>query len=227
MNDAAIIAATLLLPLLGPPAARAQQNCTPIQFPPGQTAITVKGIAQTDPPFACYTLTTRADQTASVNLVLQSPKDDTAFNIEGLVGSRDQYSFRTQARTYMINVYLTFARQPPRPFAMQVTVSGEAGKWVPPSASVAGGAHFECPASLDGHKVLNWNLFDGSRQVPQQLAEDRSGTVVWAITPAQAARGSVRIVCGYSNTPQVREFALGPGLRRCTNAQMSRAFDCN
>jgi hypothetical protein len=64
---------------------------------------------------------------------------------------------------------------------MQVTVSGEAGKAASPSASVAGGAHFECPASLDGHKALNWNLFDGSRQVPQQLAGD--GTSLCGSTP--------------------------------------------
>jgi hypothetical protein len=110
---------------------------------------------------------------------------------------------------------------------MQVTVSGEAGKAASQSAAVAGGVHFECPASLDGHKAPNWNLFDESRQVPQQLAGDGTGTVVWTINPAQAARGSVRVRCGYSNTPKVREFVLGPGIRRCTNAEMSRAFDCN
>jgi hypothetical protein len=77
------IAATLLLPLLASPAARAQQNCTPIQFPPGQTATTVEGTARTDPPFACYTLATRADQTVSITIVSHSPQDDTACNIEG------------------------------------------------------------------------------------------------------------------------------------------------
>ena len=134
MNRDSIIATTLLLLLLASPVARAQQNCTPIQFPPGKTATTVKGTARNDPPFACYTLTTRADQTASINIVSQSPKDDTAFNIEGLVDNRDKYSFKTQARTYRIDVYLTFARQPPRPFSMQVMVSGDAGKAASPAA---------------------------------------------------------------------------------------------
>jgi len=90
-----------------------------------------------------------------------------------------------------------------------------------------GRAHFECPASLDGHRVLNWNLFDGSQPVPQQLAKDGSGTVVWTINPAQTEGGGVRIICGYRDTPKVREFALGPEIRRCSNPQMSRAFDCN
>jgi hypothetical protein len=111
-----LIALALTFPAL------AQPSCTPIQLPPGQTAITIKGTAKTDPPFTCYTLTTRVGQTASINLVPQSPKDDTAFNIAGIVDNRDKYTFKTEAKTYKIDVYLTFARQPPRPFAMQVSV---------------------------------------------------------------------------------------------------------
>jgi hypothetical protein len=227
MNRDCMIAATLPFLLLASPVARAQQTCTPLRFPAGQTTIVVTGTARTDPPFACYFLTTQADQTASINILSQSPKDDTAFNIEGLVDNQDKYSFRTQNKTYRIDVYLTFARQLPRPFSMQVTVGGAAGRAASSMASGTGGAHFECPASLEGHKALNWNLFDGSRQVPQQLAGDGSGTVVWTIAPAEAARGGVRIRCGSQNTSKVKEFMLGSGIRRCTNAEMSRAFDCN
>jgi hypothetical protein len=226
MNRDSIIAATLLLPLLAWPAARAQQTCIPIHFAPGASSATVRGIARNDEPFACYTLTTRRGQTATLSIVKQSPKDDTTFTIPEVVDNQDQYTFKTEDKAYKIMVYLTFARQPPRPFSMQVTVSGEAGKAASPSDSV-GEAHFECPASLDGHKALNWNLFDGSRPVPQQLAEDGTGTVDWTITPAQAARDNVRIICGYRDTPRVREFTLGPGFRRCSNPQMSRAIDCN
>jgi hypothetical protein len=226
VNRASTITAILLLPLFASPAAHAQQKCTPIHLTQEQSSSIVKGVAAND-PLACYSLTARSGQTVTLSIVKQSSKDDTAFTIPGVVDNQDKYTFKTEAKTYQIFVYLTFARQPPRPFSMQVTVSGDAGKAVSPSASVAGGAHFECPASLEGHKVLNWNLFDGSHPVPQQLAEDRTGTVVWTITPAQAARGSVRIICGYRDTGKVREFALGPGIRRCSNPQMSRAIDCN
>jgi hypothetical protein len=222
MNRDFVIAATLLLSLLVSPVARAQQTCVPIHFAQGQSSATVQGIARNEEPFACYTLATRRGQTATLSIAKRSPKDDTAFTIPGVVDNRDQYTFKTEDKAYKIMVYLTFARQPPRPFLMQVTVSGEAGK----AASGDGAAHFECPASLDGHKALNWNLFDGSHPVPQQLAEDGSGTVVWTITPAQAAGGNVRIVCGYRDTRQVNAFQLSSGIRRCSNRQMSRAFDC-
>ena len=108
-----------------PAAAIAQAprtNCTPIQFATGQTSTTIRGTAANEGPSSCYALTTRAGQTASISIVQQSPKDDTAFNIEGVVDNQDKYTFKTQARTYKIDVYLTFARQPPRPFTMHVSV---------------------------------------------------------------------------------------------------------
>ena len=101
--------------------AYGQESCTPIRFASGRTSATIRGIASSESP-ACYALTTRAGQTASVNIMPQSRNDDTAFSIEGVIDDRDRYSFRTQAATYKILVFLTFARQPPRPFAMQVSV---------------------------------------------------------------------------------------------------------
>jgi hypothetical protein len=132
MSRNSIIAATLLLPLIASPAARAQQTCSPIHFARGQSSAIVKGIARTsnDPftPFTCYTLTTQRGQTATLAIQTHGPNDDTAFTIPDVVDNQDKYTFKTEAKTYQILVYLTFARQPPRPFSMQVTVSGEAGK---------------------------------------------------------------------------------------------------
>jgi hypothetical protein len=71
---------------------------------------------------ACYTLTTRADQTARLTIVKKSRNDDTAFTITDVVDNQDDYTFKTAAKTYTIGVYLTFARQPSRPFTMQVSV---------------------------------------------------------------------------------------------------------
>jgi hypothetical protein len=107
-------------------AAHAQQQCTPIHFALGDIALdastaTFRGTARSDPPFACYTLTTGPRQTATVG-ILQRSKGDIAFNIEGLVDSRDSYTFKTEAKTYKIDVYRTFARRPDQPFTMQVSV---------------------------------------------------------------------------------------------------------
>ncbi len=39
-----------------------------------------------------------------------------------VVDDRDKYTFKTEAKTYKIMVFLTFARQSGRPFSMQVSV---------------------------------------------------------------------------------------------------------
>ena len=110
----------LFLPTCAP--VHAQENCIPIQFAPGASSATVKGIARNDDPIACYNLTTRRGQTATISIVKRSSKDDTAFTIPDVIDNQDKYTFTTDARTYKILVYLTFARQPDRPFTMQVSV---------------------------------------------------------------------------------------------------------
>jgi hypothetical protein len=59
--------------------------------------------------------------TATIRIV-QGSKSHIAFNIEGLVDNRDSYTFKTEAKTYKIEVDRTFARRPDRPFTMQVSV---------------------------------------------------------------------------------------------------------
>ncbi|MGA7260533.1 MAG: hypothetical protein WBX30_06530, partial [Stellaceae bacterium] len=65
------VAAALILILISS-AAHAAENCTPIRFAPGTSSATVKGIATSmdeGKSSACYTLTTRAGQTASLTIV--------------------------------------------------------------------------------------------------------------------------------------------------------------
>jgi hypothetical protein len=71
--------------------------------------------------FKCYTLETNAGQTATVKLMGRA-QDDTAFNIDGVVDNRDLVTFKTDAKTYRIDVYRTFARERPIPFTMSVSV---------------------------------------------------------------------------------------------------------
>lgn len=120
-----LIAAAALLPILPSVGALAAPKCTPIYFARGAWSTTVRGVAQSmDTPDsgACYTLTTGKGQAATLTILTTLPSDDTAFTIPGVVDNRDKYSFTTDAKTYQILVYRTFAREPNQPFAMQVMV---------------------------------------------------------------------------------------------------------
>jgi hypothetical protein len=113
------------LGILIPAVADAQENCTPIRFAPGTSSATVRGIARSGDEgnkIACYTLATARGQTATLSIQVRGPKDDTAFTIAGVVDDQNKYTFKTEAKTYEISVYLTFARQADRPFAMDVSV---------------------------------------------------------------------------------------------------------
>jgi hypothetical protein len=105
-------------------AAHAQERCTPIQFARGATSATVKGMAPSwhppDAPFACYTFVAGRGQTATVKLT--QANQDTAFNIGGLIDSRTDYSFPTEAKTYRIDVYQMNRDRRDVPFAMEVSV---------------------------------------------------------------------------------------------------------
>ena len=120
MRQATTIAVTLFAILYS--GAHAQQPCTPIHFAPGTSSATVKGMASNEGPSACYTLTTRAGQTASLTIVNTSRNDDTAFTIQDVVDNQDNYTFKTEAKTYTIGVSLTFRAVVPRPFTMRVSV---------------------------------------------------------------------------------------------------------
>jgi hypothetical protein len=121
---------------------------------------------------------------------------------------------------------------PPQPSGSR---TGECGLYFYETAAAPGAAsapaasgttHLECPATFEGHKVQNWDIYDGPRPIPQQLPGVGKDYVFWDITAAQAERG-VRIVCGYRDTPKVKDFPLPPSIRRCQNPQQSRAFECN
>jgi hypothetical protein len=107
-------------------SAASSLACTPVHFAPGTSSATVRGIAQSsgdsDAPIkACYTLATGRGQTATLKLI-HGPKDDVAFSIHDVVDNHDEYTFKTDPKTYTINVYRTFAREPDEPFTLQIAV---------------------------------------------------------------------------------------------------------
>ena len=81
---------------------------------------TVAGTAYAE-SMTCFTLEVGAGQTATVKIV-ECGGEDTAFNIAGVVDNQADYSFRTAAGTYQIDVYRAFAREAPVPFKMLVEV---------------------------------------------------------------------------------------------------------
>jgi hypothetical protein len=112
----AALTGTLLVAFVGHAHA-----CTPVQFAHGAYSATVKGTARSDEHFDCFTLATGKGQTATLKLI-EGPKDDAAFTVDGLVDDRDSYTFKTEAKTYTISVFRTFAREPDEPFTLQVSV---------------------------------------------------------------------------------------------------------
>jgi hypothetical protein len=100
--------------------AQAQRPCAPIQFAHGSSSTTLQGMAPSDEPFTCYTLSTGSGQRAIIKLTKSN--GDTAFNIAGLVDSRSNYSFMTEAKTYRIDVYQMSRDRRDASFTMQVSV---------------------------------------------------------------------------------------------------------
>jgi hypothetical protein len=96
--------------------------CEPIRFAPGASSATINGMAlPAVSPFVCYTLATGKGQTASLKLTRSN--GDTAFNISDVIDNRDEYSFKTEARTYQISLYqMSRGATKPAPFTLSVSV---------------------------------------------------------------------------------------------------------
>ena len=75
--------------------------------------------ASSDEPLLCYTLAAAKGQTATLKFT--KTNGNMAFSIYGLVDDRDNYSFRTEAKTYKFIVFQTL-RAPPRPFSLMVSL---------------------------------------------------------------------------------------------------------
>ncbi|WP_158933197.1 hypothetical protein [Acidisphaera sp. S103] len=111
-----IVSAGLIL--LASPAF-ADEPCTPIHFARGATFAVVSGTAGTDGPSPCYTLQTGKGQIATLKFT--KTDGNMAFTIEGLVDDRDDYTFKTEAKTYTFGVFPTL-RSNPTPFSLRVEV---------------------------------------------------------------------------------------------------------
>lgn len=114
-----LIAALLALLLLWPHGAGAQ-SCAEIRFAPGATSAEIAGSAPAE-AVVCYSFATGAGQQARVELL---EGRNTAFSIDGLVDARDDYSFRTEARSYRLRVFQLMRAVRDQPFRIRLSVTG-------------------------------------------------------------------------------------------------------
>ena len=109
---------TVALLSLSPTWAEAQERCRPIQFAQNQSSAEIRGTAPAEGG-VCYTLATGEGQTARVRVL--SGKN-IIFNIEGVTDPRDDFEFRTQRKTYRINVAQLMRSVTPEAFKVSVSV---------------------------------------------------------------------------------------------------------
>lgn len=116
LRSVALVAFTLAACGLAQAQGQVQPRCTPISLAPGAKATTVTGVAQSAPPFACFTLRAAPGQTAHLTLLNTPPA--AAFDIKGVVTDQYQYSFRTKAQPYQIDVYMIDGGTQPHRFEL-------------------------------------------------------------------------------------------------------------
>ena len=110
------LAMLLLIPGVWP--AQAAAACRAIRFEAGHDTAVVNGRAPADGT-VCYTLATGNGQAAKLKIVTGS---NTIFSIDGLVDAQDEYSFRTERKTYEIDVGQLMRSNTAEAFALSVSV---------------------------------------------------------------------------------------------------------
>ena len=101
-------------------AAVAQPCCTFIQFAREASSASVRGMAPSEEPFTCFTLAVGRGQTAAI--MLTQSNNDTAFSIGEFVDNQVNYSFKMNAKFYLIDAHQTSRVRQPAPFTMHASV---------------------------------------------------------------------------------------------------------
>jgi hypothetical protein len=100
--------------------ARAQQpppNCTPIQFPPGQTSTTIKGIVHAE-EIICYRFAAANGQTANLKIT----GNNMMISVYDVGDARTSWTFKTKARTYSFIVAQMMRSISNEPFTLTLSV---------------------------------------------------------------------------------------------------------
>ncbi|MEM7644319.1 MAG: hypothetical protein AAF366_17605 [Pseudomonadota bacterium] len=92
------------LPLVLWTGAAAAQSCSEIRFAPGTASGEVTA-GVTDGRPACFRFGSGNDQVARIQLF---GSENACFNVRGVVDCQDDFSFRTERQTYVIDVTQLF-----------------------------------------------------------------------------------------------------------------------
>ena len=94
------------------------QACQEIRFAPGAVSGDVQGQVSEGQPL-CFSFATGAGQTARLQL---SGTQNACFNVRGLVDCQDDFSFRTAARSYQVDVHQLFRGPGAETFSLQLSI---------------------------------------------------------------------------------------------------------
>ncbi|MBY6005913.1 hypothetical protein KUV62_18480 [Salipiger bermudensis] len=94
------------------------QSCPEIRFARGASSGEVSGRVTDNAPL-CFVFGTGAGQTARLQLL---GSDNTCFTIPGVTDCQQDFSFRTSAGTYRVNVFQLFRAPAYEQFALRLSI---------------------------------------------------------------------------------------------------------
>jgi hypothetical protein len=115
------LVAALAAGLACAPAALAQERCSRISFPRSESSTIVTGVAPAD-GVVCYEFATQAGQTASLKVLSGR---NVIFSIIDVMDAQNDYTFRTQQKTYKFVVGQLMRSITNEPFRIRVSVTGQ------------------------------------------------------------------------------------------------------
>jgi hypothetical protein len=98
-------------------AARAQENCSPVQFTKGQSSATVKGTAPPEDTI-CYSFAAGAGQTARLRVTGRN----MIISVIGVGDARDSWTFTTKSQTYKFIVGQLMRSVTPEPYTVTLSI---------------------------------------------------------------------------------------------------------
>jgi hypothetical protein len=112
------VALALAASLACAPPAPAQQNCQRISFARGESSTIITGVAPAE-DVLCYEFAAQAGQTATLKVLSGR---NVIFSIHGVMDAQNDYSFRTQQKTYKFVVGQMMRSITNEPFRLRVSV---------------------------------------------------------------------------------------------------------
>ncbi|WP_226780945.1 hypothetical protein [Oceaniglobus trochenteri] len=96
----------------------AAQSCSEIKFARGASSGAVSGVVAPGESI-CFLFGSGAGQTARIRL---SGSNNVCFGIDGIDDCQEDFSFRTQAATYVIRVHQLFRSARTEPFRLDLSI---------------------------------------------------------------------------------------------------------